>query len=119
MKKIIFSTLVAIILVGCGSSSDVNEDTNQLPVTTLPSLFQVNEGRLLGSQCAQCHGTNGYSVTSWDSIAGDGEFASKNFHDDPIMQAIADGYNSSEKVVIDSWLNSVPESENDNDNDDD
>ncbi len=27
-------------------------------------------GRLLASQCAQCHGTNGHAVSGFDSLAG-------------------------------------------------
>ena len=29
--------------------------------------------RLLSSQCAQCHGTNGYSVSSFDGLAGEAD----------------------------------------------
>ncbi|GAB5451260.1 MAG: hypothetical protein Hals2KO_15880 [Halioglobus sp.] len=37
--------------------------------TALAEDFTVN--RLLASQCAQCHGTNGYAVGGFEEIAGE------------------------------------------------
>ncbi len=111
--KLLFSSLALLTLVGCGGGSDGAKTAANI---VLPTSYTPNNGRLLGSVgCAQCHGTNGVSVTSWDSIAGDGEFATENFSNHPIMQTIADGYSVTEKSAIDSWLNSMSEYENDND----
>ena len=75
---------------------------------TLPRSFQVDAGRLLGSQCAQCHGTNGVSVNKWDSIAGEDKLHEEMFEDDePIMTAQAKGYTNSEISLIESWLRTL------------
>lgn len=90
-----------------GDNNDGGGNTNGGTVT-LPTQYRASSGRILGAQCAQCHGTNGVSKTSWDSIAGEGEFASEGFGGHPIMQTIADGYTPTEKQSIDSWLNTLP-----------
>ena len=111
-KRVVFLTITAITLAGCGGGNETKAATS----VVLPNSYTTSDGRLLGSVgCTQCHGTNGVSNTSWDSIAGEGEFASENFRKHPIMQTVADGYNNNEKRVIDSWLNSMPEHENNND----
>lgn len=74
---------------------------------TLPSSFSVNDGRLLGSQCAQCHGTNGVSSSSFDSIRGEDNLYHEMYDDDAIMTAQAKGYTSTEAAKIESWLNSL------------
>ncbi len=75
---------------------------------TLPTSYTVNAGRLLGSQCAQCHGTNGVSVNKWDSIAGEDKLHEEMFEDDePIMSAQARGYTNEEISLIESWLKTL------------
>jgi len=98
------------ILAGCDGSS-ITDTANSTSKTsgrvdmTLPTTYTANAGRLLGSQCAQCHGTNGVSSTEWDSIAGEDELESEMFEDDePIMSAQAHGYTSEEIILIESWL---------------
>lgn len=79
---------------------------------TLPITYKVDAGRLLGSQCAQCHGTNGVSVNSWDSIAGESNLASEIFEDDePIMSAQAHGYTDAEITLIGNWLKTLSKTE--------
>jgi len=74
----------------------------------LPTSYSVNAGRLLGSQCAQCHGTNGVSINSWDSIAGESDLEGEIFEDDePIMTAQAHGYTSEEIILIGNWLKTL------------
>lgn len=106
------------ILAGCDGSSTTDTavtSTNNISKTngtvhgnvdmTLPTTYTANAGRLLGSQCAQCHGTNGVSSTEWDSIAGEDELESEMFEDDePIMSAQAHGYTSEEIILIENWL---------------
>ena len=109
-KKAVFLVVTALALAGCGGGGDTTPSVD----VTIPTTYTPNDGRLLGSAgCAQCHGTNGYSVTAWDSIAGEGEFATEDFSEHPIMQTIANGYTIEEKHSIDSWLNSLPEYDND------
>ncbi|WP_457564795.1 c-type cytochrome [Caminibacter sp.] len=110
MKNILLFIFSLIFITGCSVENNTNEITTSQNVT-LPEKFVVNDGRFLGAQCAQCHGTNGYSVTKWDSIAGEGEFHKKNFDEYPIMDAIASGYTYDEKLTIDNWLNTLPEIE--------
>lgn len=90
-----------------GNHNDGGGSSNGGGSTTLPTTYQASSGRILGAQCAQCHGTNGRSSTSWDGIAGEGEFATEGFGGHPIMKAIADGYTPTEKRSIDGWLNSL------------
>lgn len=86
--------------------SNSNETT---PVTSAPTTpvesYSVASGRLLVSQCAQCHGTNGHSVTEWDSIAGEGnELADEMSDEGGIMRAQAHGYTSTEIQQMAAWL---------------
>ena len=85
-------------------SDDDNTTTNIL----LPATYTADAGRLLGSQCAQCHGTNGVSVNEWDSIAGEDNLEDEIFEDDePIMMAQAHGYTSEEIILIGNWLKTL------------
>lgn len=84
-----------------------NGSTSTTPIT-LASNYTENPGRLLGSQCAQCHGTNGVSTTDWDSIAGENDLADEIHDDDPIMSAQAKGYTDAEINLIGSWLQTLP-----------
>jgi len=73
--------------------------------------YTANEGRLLGSQCAQCHGTNGISVNKWDSIAGEDDLLDEIFDDEPIMNAQAHGYTNEEILLIESWLKTLKDND--------
>jgi hypothetical protein len=86
-------------------SDDNSSNENTSTTVTLPTSFTVNDGRLLGSQCAQCHGTNGVSSSSFDSIKGEDNLTHEIYDDDPIMNAQAKGYTSSEIIAIENWLN--------------
>ncbi len=107
----------ALILAGCGGSSTTDTDstdadtTNTVISTTdilLPTTYTADAGRLLGSQCAQCHGTNGVSSNEWDSIAGEDDLESEIFEDDePIMLAQAHGYTDEEIILIGDWLKTL------------
>lgn len=91
-------------------SSDNDSDdnsSNQSSNVTLPTTFTANDGRLLGSQCAQCHGTNGVSSSDFDSIKGEDNLTHEIYDDDPIMNAQAKGYTSAEVIKIENWLNSL------------
>jgi hypothetical protein len=88
-----------------GDSYDTNNYTTNI---TLPDTFAADDGRLLASQCAQCHGTNGISSNSWDSIKNeDDNIKTESFDDldELIMGAQADGYTADEANAIQTWLN--------------
>ena len=92
--------------------NDGIDDDEESSVTTtdivLPTKYTANAGRLLGSQCAQCHGTNGISTNEWDSIAGEDQLESEIYEDEePIMSAQAHGYTSEEIVLIGNWLKTL------------
>ncbi|WP_373017337.1 cytochrome c [Thiomicrorhabdus sp.] len=101
---------------------DDNETSTSTTVYTPVSAYTASVGRLLASQCAQCHGTNGYSVNSWDSLAG--ESASelvaemleiKAGEEAPIMQAQAHGYTDAEIQALAEWFATQPGSESEED----
>jgi len=96
---------------GIENSYDQDDDSSNTRTTTtvvLPISYKADAGRLLGSQCAQCHGTNGRSVNSWESIAGEGDLAGEIYEDEePIMSAQAHGYSSEEITLIGNWLKTL------------
>ncbi len=71
-------------------------------ITTAPvaQAEDMTVNRLLASQCAQCHGTNGHSVGDIDSLAGEDDIAgelremSNKSNPDDIMEHQAMGYTS-------------------------
>lgn len=93
---------------GIDDEYDVDDDNDGTVDMVLPTTYTANAGRLLGSQCAQCHGTNGVSTNEWDSIAGEDNLLDEMFEDDePIMSAQAHGYTSDEIVLIENWLKTL------------
>ncbi len=83
-------------------------NTFTTPTVALPTGYTPNAGRLLGAQCAQCHGTNGISVNKWDSIAGEDNLHKEMFEDDaPIMMAQARGYTRDEITLLENWFQSL------------
>lgn len=93
---------------GIDNDHDVDDNNDGTTDTILPTTYTADAGRLLGAQCAQCHGTNGVSSTEWDSIAGEGELESEIFEEDePIMSAQAHGYTSEEIILIGNWLKTL------------
>jgi hypothetical protein len=91
-----------------GVDDEDEDSTNNTTEIVLPTTYTANAGRLLGSQCAQCHGTNGVSSTEWDSIAGEDDLADEIYEDDePIMSAQAHGYTSEEIMLIGNWLKTL------------
>lgn len=85
---------------------NISNNTSSSTIT-LPTQFTINNGRLLGSQCAQCHGTNGISVSDIDSIKGETNLTHEIYDDDPIMNAQAKGYTATEIMAIETWLNNI------------
>jgi len=103
-------------------------ETHASTIYTPVADYRVSSGRLLASQCAQCHGTKGVSVTSWDSLAG--ESASELIEEVDeyknrtagIMSAQAHGYSAAEIQALSLWFGnqsgSDSDSESESDNDD-
>lgn len=89
------------------SENQENSNNNTSSTITLPLTFVANSGRLLGSQCAQCHGTNGVSSSGIDSIKGKKNLTHEIYDDDALMNAQANGYTSTEIIAIESWLNNI------------
>jgi len=68
-KKLLLCVAVSVSLLACGGSGDSDDDDGSAVNFTgdAPSA-----GRLLvATQCAQCHGTDGYSSGEIDTIAGE------------------------------------------------
>lgn len=93
---------------------DDNDGTNETTttvVTTPVTSFNATSGRLLASQCFQCHGTNGRSVNGWDSIAGEsyGEILEElaEYPTTHIMGAQSVGYTLAERQALASYLSST------------
>jgi hypothetical protein len=114
MKNLFFVFILGFMFVGCELPTNETQDTNTTQNDTskdetslVSDSYTINDGRLLVAQCAGCHGTNGKSVTNWDSIVGEGEFASETFHG--IMGAQSYGYTLDQKNKIDQYLNSFEE----------
>jgi hypothetical protein len=83
-----------------------NSNTTSSQTFALPTNFTLNDGRVLGSQCAGCHGTNGISKSSFDSIKGEDNLYHEMFDDKPIMYWQAKGYTQAEANAIETWLKS-------------
>ncbi len=78
---------------------------------TLPQSFSADSGRLLGAQCAQCHGTFGCSQSGFPSLIGEagemqghllGWHAASNINQD-IMTAQMHGYTTQQLTEISSY----------------
>ena len=89
-----------------------------LPSTAV-SADDPDVNRLLASQCAQCHGTNGYSRSEFDGIAGE---EAKDLYEDltdmkgedlpeNIMDHQALGYTNDQIRRIASYYATLPEGE--------
>lgn len=96
MKRQLFSTVTITFLLACAS----------------PAIAADQHGRLLASQCAQCHGTNGKSIGDMDRIAGKDlyndllEMKAKNKPED-IMHQQARGYTDEELRLIAEYFATV------------
>ncbi len=94
------------VLLGFASFLHAN-DTDPSPETI----------RLLASQCAQCHGTNGNSLGGFDSIAGesfrellDELLEMKVDNDNEVMHKQIKGYTDQQIWFIAEYYSSLPRS---------
>ena len=97
-----------LLLTACGGSdndNNYNPSNKDKTVLTTPS-----KGRLLASQCAQCHGTDGISVSRIDSLAGEsGEILEEMFEmkgraKNRVMHLQAKGYSDAEIRAIANYF---------------
>lgn len=90
-----------------------------LVAVAVPTHGQPPAGRLLASQCAQCHGTDGRSVTDLETLAGAdakdmlNELLDMKYSDDTddIMVRQAKGYSDVQLRLIAEYFSTVPGSE--------
>lgn len=90
-----------------------------LAATAFPAFGESPVGRMLASQCAQCHGTDGHSVTDLESLAGAdakdmlGELLDMKYSDDTddIMILQAKGYTDAQLRLIAEYFSTLPSSE--------
>lgn len=95
-----------LLMTACGGGGgDSLTSTTPTPPIVQPAS---TEGRLLASNCFQCHAT--YGTGGFDRIAGDAgdvwEFRSKVASED-IMAAHALGYTDSQLQLIVDYLNQI------------
>ncbi len=90
-------------------NDNYDNDNSYYTPSVLPTAYTPDPGRLLGSQCAQCHGTNGVSVNKWDSIAGEDKLHEEMFEEGSghIMTAQAKGYTLHEINLMETWLQTL------------
>jgi mono/diheme cytochrome c family protein len=116
-KKFVLPLAVACALALSATTHAENDDSNNnsfQPVATsssaLPTIAPgaTNQGRLLASNCFQCHGTNGSG--GFARIAGEAgdirEFRSKMASKN-IMAAHSQGYTDAQIEVLVSYLNQL------------
>lgn len=101
-RKLAIATCLSVItfsltnILSCSATSHEPQEKNK------PAL-NSKDIRVLASQCYQCHGTHGISVTKWDSIAGeDIEEVFEVKH--PLMKAQRQGYTRQELIEIMKYL---------------
>lgn len=130
------SALCAAILAGCGGPADTeaglaagatsggveakswsSNRTASVSSASAPSAASaataVPVGRLLASNCFNCHGTDGHPSGGFDSLAGDSaseivktlqEMAAKSPEDGGIMRAHATGYTDEQMWQLGSYF---------------
>jgi len=78
-----------------------------------PAVTTPSAGRLLASQCAQCHGSDGISVSGIDGLRGESageiieELREYAVEEDGIMHFQALGYDAAEARLIGEWFASL------------
>lgn len=133
-RNIPLALVLGGLLVACGgggtatsSNSDSNTASTGSTTTaasgTAPNISAPDGARLLASQCFQCHGMNGISITGIDSIAGDSaahlvkEMLEMKYSTKvDIMHYQAKGYSEDEIRSMAQYLSALPKDPNgDND----
>lgn len=100
---------------GDGESDDDADEGDEGGVVTPVDPGEPTPGRLLASQCAQCHGTDGRSVSDIDSLLGEGSELAEEMLEmkhstdrDDIMNLQAAGYTDEQIQQISDYFASLP-----------
>ena len=114
-RYLLIAIPIFFLQTACGGGSDSKENisSSQLnkDVITTPSV-----GRLLASQCAQCHGTDGISVSGIDSLVGESDEILEEMSEmkarnkNKIMHFQAKGYSDSEIREIARYFSTLSQS---------
>ncbi len=113
-KNMILISAITLTLIGCGSSTNGHSNKESIKDIAIPPTtdsYKPDDGRLLASACYGCHGTNGISVTKWDSIAGEDELYKEMHEKKGIMEIQAKGYTKIEIAAIENFLKRLPKAE--------
>ena len=128
---------LGVLLTACGgggtstttSSNDNDNGSSSTSTTTTtgttnsgstaPNISAPDGGRLLASQCFQCHGMNGSSASGIESIAGDNaahlvdEMLQMKYSTEvDIMHYQAKGYSENEIRSLATYIAALPKSAN-------
>lgn len=107
---IVSIVFVASLLSACGAEAGADGRVNNNNINPGP----LSAGRLLASQCAQCHGTDGVSKTGIESLVGESrneiikemrEMRNKTSH--KIMNLQAKGYTAEQVIMIADYFASL------------
>ncbi len=107
---LILSLITATTLSACGGGDNDNVDPSSLDKTVLTT---PSAGRLLASQCAQCHGTDGISHSGIESLAGEsGEIRGnmlgmKRSTRNRVMHLQAKGYSDAQIREISNYFSTL------------
>jgi hypothetical protein len=100
---------------GDGEADDDGDEGDEGGVVTPVDPGEPTPGRLLASQCAQCHGTDGRSVSDIDSLLGEGSELAEEMLEmkhstdrDDIMNLQAAGYTDEQIQQISDYFASLP-----------
>jgi len=120
MKSKTIITVIALILSGCGggggdtstsTSTSTDDNTTNEIMASNTTVYQpsTTTGRLLASNCFQCHGTNG--TGGFDRISGGDasevyDYLTQTANTD-IMAAHAQGYTTEQLSSLIGYLNQV------------
>jgi sulfide dehydrogenase cytochrome subunit len=124
-RYLLIAIPIFFLQTACGDGSEENITSSQLNnnAITTPSV-----GRLLASQCAQCHGTDGISISEIDSLVGESDeileemSEMKGSSKNSIMHLQAKGYSNSEIREIARYFSTLSQgggNDRDDDKDDD
>ena len=122
MNTNFFALLIPLALLSaCGGGE--GDDDNHNPSSQNNSVLTTpSEGRILASQCAQCHGTDGISVSGIESLAGEsGEIRGEMLgmlsnNRNRIMHLQAKGYTRDEIITIANYFNDLYQGGGNNEN---
>ena len=111
-KYLLIKLLASVaLLASCGSGA---KDTDVENVQQVPSAITTpSAGRLLASQCAQCHGTEGISISDIDSLAGESDEILEEMNEmqgeneKSVMHLQAKGYTQDQIIEIANYFSTL------------